>query len=392
MHDTLRTTTVSSAPDFAGLGEDWDGLLHRSTQDTVFSAWDWVSTWWQVYGPGKELAVTVVRVADEPVGIAPLYRPHRGAARLLLLGSGESVSPDYLSFIARRDLEKPVTRALLAHVLADGGSPLLDLREVPERSALPRWLQQDGRRSLRCSWASTAGAECPYTPLPESYAEYERGLSANMRSNLRRRTRRLRDRFGAQLVRWHDEGNVPDGMAHLGRLHRLRWQGRADRYSFSDSKYREFHARIAERFQARGWLRLYGLRVGEAVIAAWYGFRYGETLYYYQSGFDPEWERHSPGLALMGLAIKNGIEEGVSELDLLKGAHEYKRSWAGSTRRTQRLLIAPPGAVGWLRVAPVWLEEQKRRLKARLSPRTLRCLRHLRSFARGRSAHATTGS
>jgi CelD/BcsL family acetyltransferase involved in cellulose biosynthesis len=149
-------------------------------------------------------------------------------------------------------------------------------------------------------------------------------------------------------------------------LHRLRWTGRAERFGFSDGGYLSFHHRIAERFAVRGWLRLYGLEVSGAVIAAWYGYRYSDVLYYYQSGFDPEWAAHSPGMVLKAAVIRDAIDEGVKELDLLKGAHPYKRSWADRSRRTVRLMVARPGVRGRLLVAPAWLEERKRHLKAAL--------------------------
>jgi len=390
MADTLRTLTIDDLPGFARIGERWDDLCRGSASDNVFLTWDWVETWWQAFGATKEPAAVAAYDGDELVGIAPLYRwrPDCRARQrgLLLLGSGDSVSPDYLSFIMRRGYERVAAPALLEHALKHGPAPVLDLRDVPEDSPLVEWLAEDGGAGI-CCWTAAAWAECPYVLLPARWEDYEGNLSSNMRYNLRRRTRRMLDQFGARLVRWHVAGDTRRGMDELARLHRARWSGRAERYGFSDAGYVEFHHRVAERFAARGWLRLFGLEVDGRVIAAWYGYRYGDKLYYYQSGFDPEWQRHSPGMVLKSLVIQDAIVEGTRELDLLKGGHSYKRAWADRSRRTLRVMIARPGARGRLLVAPVWWQEQKRRIKAMLPARTRAWLRKLRDRAQGGEDH-----
>jgi len=42
-------------------------------------------------------------------------------------------------------------------------------------------------------------------------------------------------------------------------------------------------------------------------------------FYFYQSGFDPTYERSSVGLITMGLSIQAALEEGACEYDLLHG-------------------------------------------------------------------------
>ena len=391
MANGLRMLIIENASDFAELGEQWDALCRDSAADNVFLTWDWVEAWWAAFGATKELAAVVAYDGDQLVGIAPLYRWRAGGPGrpgvLRLLGSGDSVSPDYLSFVTRRGYEVTATVALLEHALRPDGAAALDMSDVPEDAPLVQLLAS--RASARpWSWSRAQWAECPYAVLPQRWEDYERGLSANMRYNLRRRTRKLLEGTGARLLRWHETGPVHAGIEELGRLHRGRWAGRAERYGFSDAGYMSFHHRIAERFAARGWLRLYGLEVNGAVIAAWYGYRYGDKLYYYQSGFDPGWQAHSPGMVLQAQVIRDAIAEGAKELDLLKGAHSYKRSWANRSRRTVRLMVARPGLRGRMLVAPAWLEERKRRVKAALPAGARAWLSRSRETEKEREADA----
>jgi len=55
---------------------------------------------------------------------------------------------------------------------------------------------------------------------------------------------------------------------------------------------------------ARDWLRLFVLRFDGKPAASLYGFRYNGVFYFYQSGFDPVYGKHSVGLVTMALFYK----------------------------------------------------------------------------------------
>ncbi len=46
----------------------------------------------------------------------------------------------------------------------------------------------------------------------------------------------------------------------------------------------------------RRWLRLFVLRLDGVPVAALYGFLYQRVFYFYQSGYDPRYSKHSVGL------------------------------------------------------------------------------------------------
>jgi CelD/BcsL family acetyltransferase involved in cellulose biosynthesis len=125
-------------------------------------------------------------------------------------------------------------------------------------------------------------------------------------------------------------------------LHRKRWgvHGVSDAFQ---PEVIPFHREFARLAAELGWLRLSVLRLDGTSVAALYGFRYGSTYYFYQSGFDPDYAKHSVGVALMGWTIKAAIEEGAVEYDFLHGDEEYKFHWASGVRSLNRLELHPPG-------------------------------------------------
>ena len=110
----------------------------------------------------------------------------------------------------------------------------------------------------------------------------------------------------------------------------------------------DFHDEWTRLALARGWLRLFVLRLDGRPAAVLYGLRYSKTFYFYQSGFDPGCSKRSIGLVTLGLSIRHAIEEGASEYDMLHGDEAYKFHWAQSVRRLIRLELHPPNGRGLL--------------------------------------------
>ena len=78
-------------------------------------------------------------------------------------------------------------------------------------------------------------------------------------------------------------------------------------------------------------------------VAALYGFFYQRVFYFYQSGYDPRYRKHSVGLVTMGLAIKSAIEDGAEEYDMLHGDESYKFQWAKDVRELEHLELYRAG-------------------------------------------------
>ena len=109
--------------------------------------------------------------------------------------------------------------------------------------------------------------------------------------------------------------------------------------AFQGRGVRRLHRRFATELAARRRLWLSTLDIDGAPVAAWYGFTWGDTVYFYQSGRDPDWERQSVGLVLMATMIRRAIERGYRRFDFLRGADAYKQQWTTTQRITEEITI-----------------------------------------------------
>ena len=108
----------------------------------------------------------------------------------------------------------------------------------------------------------------------------------------------------------------------------------------SDETDRRFHRQAAHAMFDAGALRMHATRVGERIVAVFYGFASSQTVYYYLSGFDPELEKLSIGTIIVAQAIEQAVRDGAKWFDFLRGAEEYKYAWGAKDRvNTHRQLI-----------------------------------------------------
>jgi len=152
------------------------------------------------------------------------------------------------------------------------------------------------------------------------------------------------------------------------RLHERRWEG-AGGGAFRDARSERLQLHFARDMAKRKRLWLTTLDVDGHPAAAWYGFTSGATVYFYQGGRDPRWERESVGLVLMGMMIQRAIQRGYRAFNFLRGDDRYKQQWTSARQMTSEAVVFRSGwgAGGgqWLRALDT-MAELRASVRARL--------------------------
>ena len=365
----MRVRELSEA-EFLAAGGRWDALLAASAADSFFLTHRWLAGWWRRFGSGKDLVALEVEADDGALlGFAPLCISRVTRQGLLpvreigFLGR-EKTTGDYLDLAARPGLEAAVLAAVVDCLLGRGGWDALAVTDVPEDSAtLARVAAIGAARGL----AGLPGPDqvCPYLPLPASWDDFLAGASANLRSNLKRREKKLLAMGASFVDRASDPATLPGALDALFALHGARWETKGRTGNFIDPRVRAFHHDLAPALAADGALGFWTCEIEGRPVAALYGFVHRGRFLYYQAGLDPAFAEHGAGFALMGHAIRESVARGLTEFDYLRGDEDYKRRWTDQSRRTESWIALRPG---WLSVA--WRALHSARAAARqLLPR-----------------------
>lgn len=318
---------ITTFEEMEGLRPEWSRLWEQCPWATPFQSPDWLLPWWEHLGRGDLWAIAV-RKDRELIGLAPLYVWN---GRALFLGTGIS---DYLDIIISPERGLHETASLFFRHISEsrGIWKTCDLQEIRAESPL---INAEKPHGISCS-TDPLGI-CPVLVLP-GIPETSPSNHPVLRTSYRKAWRKIRN-YGDAWVETAREENLDQSLDSLFRLHRARWAKFRHPGVLSDQKVREFHRKAARGLLRTGCLRLFCLYFEGEIIAALYAFEQNKRFYCYLSGFNPQFERLSPGKIILGYAIESAIRSGISEVDFLRGSESYKYQWGVRDRTNYRIVL-----------------------------------------------------
>ncbi len=319
----MRVEVLSSPAEIAALAPSWDDLLARSAVDRAFGSARWFLSWHEV--AGWEPRVLVARSEATLAGVLALVSEDGGPLRF----PGE-LADYHDAVVATGDLE--TTAALLAAARDSARDAGLGLRLS--------CLAPGSHLTLAAPAASLQGPDlrCPYLDLSAGYAAFFATRSSNFRSALRRAWKRA----GAAGLTAEElrPGSFPS--TSLAPLFLALHGARFARSCFDRPLDRAFASRALPALFAEGRLRAFALRRGEEVLALSLCMVGASSLGHWNGGWRPQAAPFSPGKLLLDLEARTCCQEGIGELDLLRGEEPYKAQWATGERTLQALVEPAP--------------------------------------------------
>ncbi|MGD2175219.1 MAG: GNAT family N-acetyltransferase [Candidatus Brocadiaceae bacterium] len=329
--------------DLGELEAAWRSIQGTGGVSHPMYSWEWVSTWWQVFGSGRTLLAGVRGDEEGSAAIVPVV--HRSAVmnrlfpyeRLELLGTGEAtrheVYSEYVDFPVRpgvgADEVAPAVQRLL-HAVEKWGDIVLHRvrRGSVAHEACVRFAEEAGH-----SVDELRSGPCHYIELPESADDYLYELSKKRRYQLRRTIRRLEDLGEVTCERARSLEDALEVLSDLARLHQERWEALGEAGVFAGDLFPRFHEEFLRRTFELGWPQLWRVKLDGEPIACRYNLRYEGTVYCYLSGMKLlEDTRIQPGILAHYRCIEHAIETGAKEYDFMLGDQHYKESLSNSVR------------------------------------------------------------
>jgi CelD/BcsL family acetyltransferase involved in cellulose biosynthesis len=325
----VRVETFRTSAAIARLAPEWTALWERVPDATPFQSPEWLSSWWDHFGNSAPLVLTA-RDNDKLIGVLALYRLDEVGGRKLL-PVGISLS-DYVDALV--DPKYPDLAYRLVNAIAD--LPKWDECYFPDLRPSAALLAAEPTASLQTD--RSCGQTCPVLALPNAVEGLREVVPRKTLRDLRQ-VRRRAAAVGTVAAARADASNARAFMDELFRLHELRWQRKAERGVFADPVVRSFHLAASARMLIAGMARLYLLRIGDSIAAAYYGFVAKGIAYAYLGGFDPDRAELSPGTQIVAHAIEEAVREGAREFHFLRGGEAYKYAWGAIDRPNTALTL-----------------------------------------------------
>lgn len=330
---------------------DWEVILRENPGLSIFSTPEWLGSWWKTFGANRQMvALAFANENGELFGLAPFYVDPSSSSPIFarwnvlrLVGDGSQDS-DNLELIVKRGHEKACAAALVDWLRSASDWHLCALNTLPSNSAFANALLQTLQS---CGW-KLALAERPRltVDLPNRWEDYLALLSNNQRAKVRYLRRRLEKAYKFRIFKCASPEDLAPCLEALFELHQKRWQTRSEPGTFTSAARRRFYFQMARSFLDRKWLELWLLELNGRLVAAQFGFRYRDTVYSLQEGFDPDYAVHRVGFVLRSYVLQQLISEGVRHYDFLAGLGEAKERWGARLGDYVDLHFAKPWTRG----------------------------------------------
>jgi CelD/BcsL family acetyltransferase involved in cellulose biosynthesis len=320
------------------VAEEWDRLADAA-KAAPFLRPAWTRAWWAAFGSGRLEIVTLRHGPGGPlVALIPL---HQRLGRSLSASNWHT--PQFGMVAADHDAAAALAAALferrpfeLSLGFVDASSPELALYRAAADAAGYRVLERTLERS---PYVTTTGTW-------EAFAQ-ER-LSRNRRSQLGRARRRL-EREGKLELDLADGTERLEGLlAEAFRIEGSGWKGAEGTAIASRPETLRFYQEIAHWAAGQGWLRIAFLRLDGQALATMLLLETDGVLWYLKGGYDPAFERFSPGVVLLGSVIEHAFGSGVERVELLGGDERYKLAFTSDAKDKRRFQAFAPSPLGLL--------------------------------------------
>lgn len=345
----LRVKVCRRWAELEALRRHWDELLRTNASYTIFSTPEWLGAWWKAFGNEKQLVALLFLDSNEAlVGFVSLYLERLQAfpwrlRRLRFVGDGTEDS-DNLDFVVRPGDEERLARTFVAWVAQQPGWDLCEFNTVPANSTVGNHL----RRCLEeLGWTYTIHRRPgSVIILPVSWESYLAQVSKKERTKLRYRLNRLERRYRLCFYKCTEEKQLPACLDALFQLHQKRWVLNREEGSFAWPARQQFYYEMARAFLARKWLEFWLLELDGKIVATQFGFRYRDTVFSLQEGFDPAYAQDSVGYVLRAHVLRQLIAQGVRRYDFLGGQDASKERWGTQTAAYTDIRLARPFSRG----------------------------------------------
>lgn len=348
----LSVQKITNIQDFMALASEWNELLARSAANTITLRHEWLTTWWDVFGEGRELCILLVRDGEDLIGIAPLLKRRviefaLPIQRLEFLASGEDeadeICSDYLDLILRKGREEEALATIFEFLNNESGWDEILLKEIVATSPTFDLLCGQGEQAgLKCEIEDDG--ESVFLPLNQSWESLVESLSRKLRAQVRH-DEKMAKANDCVLHVVQDESAWDEAFSMFIDLHQSVWTARGEPGVFASEKFTRFHKQLAAKLLPLSFMRLYQLQCKGQTLASLYVFLYDNKALFYQSGLAADSPVHSPGNLVRNMAIQDSIVQGVSEWDFLKAEpNSYKYRWSQHIRPIKKVRLAKPQA------------------------------------------------
>ncbi len=318
-----------------GIADEWRALCSEGPCDQPFFRPEWISAFVKAFAPATTLLLITVREEGRLRAVLPLLEEKPRFLGLPFSRIRSAAHPDYscrfdIIHDAGPDGDKVIAAVWKClHSLPDWD--VIEISNIPEGGAAERLLgyaREDRNRVWQQEFIRS-----PYIVLtpPDRNSDFTRFVrSANLRSKLRRRWRKLQE-VGAALLRRVEHADA-EVLERFYALERSGWKGKSGSAIACTPEVKRFYDLVAAEATRYRYCSLYFLEISGKTVAAHFGLTLAGRYFPIKVAYDESYSAYSPGHLMVGLVLQDAAERGLFECECLGDSEDWKMQWSVEVR------------------------------------------------------------
>lgn len=345
---------VDSIEGFQGLREDWNELYNECHSTTIFSSWDWMFTWWEVFNKSinSQLFILTLYENKKLIGLAPFHinetfpKSLVQGRTLCFIGCGEEaqdkIVSQYSDFIVKPENKEKMISSVSRYLYESKNKwDFADFQFLLEGSFISECF---GSQKYKVSTNLSLYGNRFYIPEMKNFDDFQNQMGNRWSKMLKKKSRKLDNDGQITIESSSDIESAKNAFKKLVDMHEARWENRSVVGIFESDLFNEFHLKILERLVSQKKAFINTLCLDGEALASYYYFIDKSQIHYYQSGFYSEnANKYSPLFILVckeiGLAIEN---EMLFDFMFDENPASYKKEqYAACSQPMYRLIWSP---------------------------------------------------
>lgn len=326
----LEIATIENLDALRALAPEWSALFARTSLRTPSKSPLWQLTWWRHFGARRSLAcrhdmqVVTLRGVDGALhAVAPMMltrRPGYGPAlvRELQFFGADPYVTQLRGPVCVRDHLPDVGVALATFFRSRKGHDLVQWRGMAQGAcATARGERQPALEDIDSCLIMRESWDAFHSALPKKTRKHLRKARNDLNAAsvaIEFRVATTPEEIEQGLAAFYDLHSRRAALTDVAR-HPDVFAGEAERAFLND-----YCAQMAR----AGDMRIFQIRVAGRIVAARLGFAFGDQLYLYFSGYDPDYGPYSIMTTLMAETLQWAHENGVALVNLSSGVDRSK--------------------------------------------------------------------
>lgn len=348
--EALIVDTVSASAELPPkLARQWRELCDRGLNPIPFCRPEWIGAYAHNFVPHANLILFTVRTLNELKAVLPMQEELTSFCGLQvrkLRGTTNVHSGRFDLVLAPEENGKCIVQALWDILKNSSTWDVLEFPFVPQGGILEHLLESASADGLLVG--RQEAIRSPYIPLADwkggedVWPEY---VSGRFRKDLRRVTRHLSSQGALQLHR-SEKADV-QMLERFYALESSGWKGKEGSAIASSPYLRAFYDEFARAAEAFGYLSLYLLELDGTPIAGHFGLAYRRRYFSPKVAYDERYRQYSPGQVLMHMVLRDCVQRGFSEFDILGPWADWKAKWTPLVRPHFHYFVYPKTLKGY---------------------------------------------